>query len=48
MRQPNSINQLQNLIYNFKEVYRRHILEAVVLPWAQEYFANEKWTFQQD
>ena len=31
-----------------KEVYRRHILGAVVLPWAHEHFADEKWTFQQD
>jgi inhibitor of nuclear factor kappa-B kinase subunit alpha len=31
-----------------QEVYRRDILEAVVLPWAQEHFDNQHWTFQQD
>lgn len=31
-----------------QEVYRRDILEAVVLPWAQQHFAEEEWTFQQD
>lgn len=31
-----------------QEVYRRDILEAVVLPWAQQHFGNAKWTFQQD
>ncbi|XP_017478987.1 PREDICTED: uncharacterized protein LOC108368613 [Rhagoletis zephyria] len=31
-----------------REVYRRNILEAVVLPWAQEHFGEQEWTFQQD
>lgn len=31
-----------------QEVYRRDILEAVVLPWAQRHFGEEEWTFQQD
>lgn len=31
-----------------QEVYRRDILEAVVLPWAQHHFANADWIFQQD
>ncbi|GBL98509.1 hypothetical protein AVEN_111630-1 [Araneus ventricosus] len=29
-------------------VYRRGILEAVVLPWAKKHFGNVNWTFQQD
>lgn len=31
-----------------QEVYRRDILEAVVLPWSQQHFGNQQWTFQQD
>ena len=31
-----------------QEVYRRDILETVVLPWAQQYFGDVNWTFQQD
>ncbi|XP_070141635.1 uncharacterized protein [Drosophila kikkawai] len=31
-----------------QEVYRRDILEAVVLPWAQQHFADTEWLFQQD
>ncbi|XP_054713697.1 uncharacterized protein LOC129223154 [Uloborus diversus] len=31
-----------------QEVYRRDILEAVVLPLAQQHFGNANWTFQQD
>jgi len=31
-----------------QEVYRRDILEAAVLPWAQQHFGNARWTFQQD
>jgi ''Paired box'' domain. len=31
-----------------QEVYRRDILEAVVLPWAQQHFGDANWTFQQD
>lgn len=31
-----------------QEVYRRDILEAIVLPWAQQHFENINWTFQQD
>ncbi|UYV62185.1 hypothetical protein LAZ67_1008139 [Cordylochernes scorpioides] len=31
-----------------QEVYRRDILEAVVLPWAQQHFGDVDWTFQQD
>ena len=31
-----------------QEVYRRDILEAVVLPWAQQHFGDQEWTFQQD
>lgn len=31
-----------------QEVYRRDILESVVLPWAQQHFGNANWTFQQD
>ncbi|GBO13993.1 hypothetical protein AVEN_102823-1 [Araneus ventricosus] len=30
------------------KVYRRDILEAVVLPWAKKHFGNINWTFQQD
>lgn len=31
-----------------QEVYRRDILEAVLVPWAQQHFGNKRWTFQQD
>ncbi|XP_076056360.1 uncharacterized protein LOC143034310 [Oratosquilla oratoria] len=31
-----------------KDVYRRDILEAVVLPWTQQHFGDAEWTFQQD
>jgi len=31
-----------------QDVYRRDILEAVVLPWAQQHFGDAHWTFQQD
>lgn len=31
-----------------QEVYRRDILEAVALPWAQQHFGDGEWTFQQD
>jgi inhibitor of nuclear factor kappa-B kinase subunit alpha len=31
-----------------QEVYRRDILQAVVLPWAQQHFGNVDWVFQQD
>lgn len=31
-----------------QEVYRRDVLQSVVLPWAQQHFGNEDWTFQQD
>ena len=31
-----------------QEVYRRNILETVVLPWAQQHFGDVNWTFQQD
>jgi hypothetical protein len=31
-----------------KEYYQSKILEAVVLPWAQQHFGNQQWTFQQD
>nr|XP_041632354.1 uncharacterized protein LOC121502717 [Drosophila kikkawai] len=31
-----------------QEVYRRDILETVVLPWAQQHFGDTEWTFQQD
>lgn len=31
-----------------REVYCREILEAVVLPWAQQHFGDTEWTFQQD
>ncbi|GBO33342.1 hypothetical protein AVEN_260606-1, partial [Araneus ventricosus] len=30
------------------KVYRRDILEAVILPWAKKHFGNVNWTFQQD
>lgn len=30
------------------EIYRRDILQAVMLPWAQEHFGDAHWTFQQD
>nr|XP_041631943.1 uncharacterized protein LOC121502435 [Drosophila kikkawai] len=30
------------------EVYRRDILETVVLPWDQQHFGDTEWTFQQD
>ena len=31
-----------------QEVFRRDILETVVLPWAQQHFGDVNWTFQQD
>lgn len=31
-----------------QEIYRRDILEAVLLPWAKKHFGNASWTFQQD
>ena len=31
-----------------QEVYRLDIIEAVVLPWAQQHFDKADWTFQQD
>lgn len=31
-----------------QEVYRRGILEAVVLQWSQQHFGDAQWTFQQD
>lgn len=31
-----------------QEVYRRDILEAVVLPWTHQHFGDANWTFQQD
>lgn len=31
-----------------QEVYRRDILEAVVLPWSRQHFGDGEWTFQQD
>ncbi|KAM8709407.1 hypothetical protein ACLKA7_016243 [Drosophila subpalustris] len=31
-----------------QEVYRRDILDAVVIPWAQQHFGDADWTFQQD
>lgn len=31
-----------------QEMYRRDILENVLLPWAKQHFGNDKWTFQQD
>jgi len=31
-----------------QEVYRRDILEAVLLPWAQQHFGDTQWIFQQD
>ena len=31
-----------------QEVYRRNILETVVLPWAKQHFGDVNWTFQQD
>lgn len=31
-----------------QEMYRRDILETVVLPWAQQHFGDTEWTFQQD
>ena len=31
-----------------QEVYRRDILETMVLPWAQQHFGDVNWTFQQD
>jgi inhibitor of nuclear factor kappa-B kinase subunit alpha len=30
-----------------KEYYQSKILEAVVLPWAQQHSSNQQWTFQQ-
>ncbi|GFX15197.1 hypothetical protein TNCV_2709021 [Trichonephila clavipes] len=30
------------------KVHQKDILEAVVLPWAQNHFGNANWTFQQD
>lgn len=31
-----------------QEIYKRDILEAVVLPWSQQHFGNQPWIFQQD
>lgn len=31
-----------------QEIYRRDILDAVVLPWSQQHFGNQPWIFQQD
>lgn len=31
-----------------KDVYCQDILEAVELPWAQQHFGDEEWTFQLD
>lgn len=31
-----------------KENYLRDILQSVVLPWSQQHFENQFWTFQQD
>lgn len=31
-----------------QEIYRRDILEKVVLPWSQQHFGGQDWTFQQD
>lgn len=31
-----------------QEIYRRAILEDVVLPWTREHYPNNDWTFQQD
>jgi AraC-like DNA-binding protein len=31
-----------------QEIYRRDILESVVLPWSQQHFGDQPWTFQQD
>ncbi|GFW96735.1 DDE_3 domain-containing protein [Trichonephila clavipes] len=32
----------------YQKVYRRDIIEAVVLPWDQKHFGNSNWTLQQD
>lgn len=39
---------LDNGVKMNQEMYRRDILEAVVLPWAQQHFGDDDWTFQQD
>lgn len=31
-----------------QDMYRRDILESVVLPWSQQHFENQSWIFQQD
>uniref|UniRef100_A0A914VSL0 Transposase n=1 Tax=Plectus sambesii TaxID=2011161 RepID=A0A914VSL0_9BILA len=31
-----------------QDVYRQQILEQALLPWAQQHFCDEDWTFQQD
>ena len=31
-----------------QNVYLRDILEAVALPWSNEHFGDQQWTFQQD
>ncbi|KAM8711928.1 hypothetical protein ACLKA7_012439 [Drosophila subpalustris] len=31
-----------------QEVYRRDILDSVVIPWAQQHFGDADWFFQQD
>lgn len=31
-----------------QELYRRDILESVLLPWSKQHFKNEEWIFQQD
>lgn len=31
-----------------QQIYRRDILQGVVLPWAQHHFGDSQWTFQQD
>lgn len=31
-----------------QEIYRKQVLEDVLLPWAQIHFGNQQWVFQQD
>ncbi|XP_045496952.1 uncharacterized protein LOC123695222 [Colias croceus] len=31
-----------------QEIYQRDILESLVLPWSQQHFGDQPWTFQQD
>ncbi|GFV14239.1 uncharacterized protein TNCV_1163621 [Trichonephila clavipes] len=39
---------VEEVVKTNQKVYRRNIIEAVVLPWDQTHFSNANWTLQQD